>query len=330
MSWKRVELDLGEYISYLQSPNNGYWKFEKKLPLTTDGQLRIIPLGVGAAFSSQMYQSNFIIIKGNDVLFVDLGSKTTLKLAEFGLTVLDIKDIMFTHSHADHVGSSEELALKWRYMAQFVFMNQLKKKDESVPDYIKRIRGEGVLRPRLHIPHLYMQQLWGWTLRAGLAFSEEIDVSGSAMELTPAHFFEVKNPRKLDGYGVDSWEFNVGSIRVQTFVVKHVPDSAKRVTEAMYSVGMIIDDRVYISGDTRFDETTTLRFGDHCELCLHDCQDFPAGVHANYDEVLTLPSRIRKKTLLYHLSDGMLGKDVKKDGFLGLLEPAPVVYDFFD
>jgi len=31
---------------------------------------------------------------------------------------------------------------------------------------------------------------------------------------------------------------------------------------------------------------------------------------------------------LYHLSDGMLTMDVQKDGFAGLLEPAPVVYDF--
>ena len=32
--------------------------------------------------------------------------------------------------------------------------------------------------------------------------------------------------------------------------------------------------------------------------------------------------------MLYHLSDGMLDIDVIRDDFLGLMQPAPVVYDF--
>jgi len=51
-------------------------------------------------------------------------------------------------------------------------------------------------------------------------------------------------------------------------------------------------------------------------------------VAANFNELKTLPAEIRRRMYLYHLSDGMLNIDVKADGFAGLLEAAPVVYDF--
>jgi ribonuclease BN (tRNA processing enzyme) len=90
----------------------------------------------------------------------------------------------------------------------------------------------------------------------------------------------------------------------------------------------VIDGRVYISGDTKFDEQTTMRFGEGCELLFHDSQHFPGGVHAFYGDLKKLPPETRAKILLYHLTDGMLDIDVTKDGFMGFMEPAPVVYDF--
>jgi len=144
------------------------------------------------------------------------------------------------------------------------------------------------------------------------------------------HFFNLKPPKKLDGFGVDSWEQHIGDIQIQTFVTKHIPDATDRVTESMYSAGIVIDGRVYYSGDTKFDEATTMRFGEGCELLFHDCQHFPGGVHAFYGDLKRLPDDVRRKMLLYHLTDGMLDIDVKKDGFMGFAEPAPVVYDFLD
>ena len=41
-----------------------------------------------------------------------------------------------------------------------------------------------------------------------------------------------------------------------------------------------------------------------------------------------LPDEYKEKMYLYHLSDGMLEIDVIQDGFLGMMKPAPVVYDF--
>jgi hypothetical protein len=331
--FKRVQLDLGEYKPKLLAPGVGIWKYDSKLPLTTDGHLRIIFLGVGAAFSTQMFQANIIIVKGKTALFVDLGTKATLKLAEFGRSVHDVKDLLITHSHADHIGSAEELALKRRYEAPFI-EEPPKDNDEPFSLYMARIlaaRNSGKFRPNLYVPHAYSQVLWGWSLRGGLAFSEEIDLGGPKGEMLMGHFFNLQPPKKLDGFGVDSWEQDIGGIKVQTFVTKHIPDATDRVTESMYSAGMVIDGRVYYSGDTKFDEATTMRFGEGCELLFHDCQHFPGGVHAFYGDLKRLPEDVRKKMLLYHLTDPMLNIDVQKDGgFMGFAEPAPVVYDFLD
>lgn len=332
MSFKRTVLDLGSYTPKLTAPGVGVWGYERKLPLTTsDGKLRVMAFGVGAAFSKNMFQSNFVIVKGNTALFVDLGTKTTHKMAEFGLSVHDVKHLIVTHSHADHCGSVEELALKRRYEAPFI-EEPPKRDDEEMGLYMARIiaaRNAGKFRPNLYVPHSYAQALWGWTLRGGLAFSEEIDLNGPKGEMLTGHFFNLVPPTKLDGFGVDTWEQNIGGITVQTFLTKHIPDTSERVDDSMYTVGLVIDGRVYISGDTRFDATTTMRFGAGCELLLHDCQHFPGGVHAFYGDINKgLPADLKAKTLLYHLTDGMVGREVQKDGFLGLMEPAPVVYDF--
>lgn len=330
--FKRVELNLGNYEPKLVAPGVGVWKYQSKLPLTTDGHLRIIFLGVGAAFSAKMFQSNIIIVKGNTALFVDLGTKTTLKMAEFGLSVHDVKHVIATHSHADHIGSLEELALKRRYEAPFMF-EAPKGADEEFGIYMDRIiaaRKSGKFRPNIYIPHNYSQVLWGWSLKGGLAFSEEFDLNGPKGEMLMGHFFNLQPPKKLDGFGVDTWEQDIGGINIMTFVTKHIPDTAGRVTESMHSVGMVIDGRVYYSGDTKFDETTTMRFGEGCELLFHDCQHFHGGVHAYYGDLKRLPDAMRAKMLLYHLTDDMLKIDVKKDGFLGFAEPAPIVYDFLD
>lgn len=244
--FRETDLNLGEYQPYLSAPGVGAWRYPKKLPLTTDGHLRVIALGVGAAFSSRMFQSNFIIVKGNTSVFIDLGSKTTLKMAEFGLSVHDIQNVIFTHCHADHIGSAEELALKRRYESPFIFETP-QGKDEPFSIYMARIiaaRNSPKYKPNLYVPYSFAQMLWAWSLRGGLAFSEEIDLGGPKGEMLLGHFFNQVTIDKLDGFGVDTWETVVDGINIKMFTVKHIPDTASRVTESMYTVGLVIDNRV--------------------------------------------------------------------------------------
>lgn len=332
---KITSLDLGEYQPQQLSPGVGVWRYAKRLPLTTaPGQLRLIALGVGAAFSTKMFQANFIIIKGNTTLFVDMGSKVTLKMAEFGLSAHNVKHLLITHSHADHIGSLEELALKRRYEAPFIEMP--KRPEESFPEYMGRImaaRNEGRFRPRLYIPEHYEKILWDWSLRGGLAFSEKTNVQEPKGEMLMSHYFDVVHPQPVDHGYVDTWEIMVpgerpeDELHLQTHLTNHVPDSAADVSEAFYTTGFMIDGRIMVSGDTKFDRDSTLHYGKNAEVIFQDAQHFPGGVHASYMQLKELPEEIRRKTYLYHLSDGMLDIDVVKDGFAGLMQPAPVAYD---
>src|SRR5947208_994741 len=101
---KRVIENLGEYRALLRAPGLGVWRWEKKLPLASrTGVLRLGFWGCGSAFAQNQFQSNMVVIKGKTVVFIDLGSKTTVKMAECGVSVADVPNLIVTHSHADHV-----------------------------------------------------------------------------------------------------------------------------------------------------------------------------------------------------------------------------------
>jgi hypothetical protein len=177
------------------------------------------------------------------------------------------------------------------------------------------------------VPEFYAEQLWDYSLRGGLMFSEEVDEKGPEGGMKLAHFFDVVPPRERADE-IWSWETEIGGIHVLTFVTKHVPDALSKGTHRMYSVGLVIDRRLFISGDTQFDPGPIKHFGHACEVLWHDAQHFPGGVHAYYGDLKRLPETVRNRMYLYHLSDGMPAIDVKADGFAGFLESAPTVYDF--
>ena len=85
-------------------------KFEKKpLQLTNDGTLTLFFIGIGSAFTKAYYQTNLLIIKGEDHLMIDCGTKTPQALHELGVNIWDIRNFFITHSHADHIGGLEEV-----------------------------------------------------------------------------------------------------------------------------------------------------------------------------------------------------------------------------
>ena len=325
---KEVQLDLGAYASQETAPGLGCWRYERPLPLRTDGRLRVVATGIGAAFSLNMRQSNFILIKGETAVFVDLGMQASRRLAEFGVSCHDIEHLIVTHSHADHMGSLEELALKRRYEAPlFEVPREKAETDRSYAVRLAAARQTGRFRPKLYVPDFYARELWDYSLRGGLMFSEEVEAKGPEGGMKLEHFFEVIQPRERDD-DIYSWEVEIGGIHILTFVTKHVPDALSKGAKRMYTVGMVVDHRLYISGDTQFDPTPIKHFGKDCEALWHDAQHFKGGVHAWYGDLQRLPDSVKERMHLYHLSEGMLDIDVEADGFAGFLRPAPTVYDF--
>jgi ribonuclease BN (tRNA processing enzyme) len=278
------------------------WKRKSiPLPLTTEGPLRLFFIGVGGAFSKKHNQTNLLILKGEDHLLIDCGTKCPQALWELKLPITAIHNILITHSHADHIGGLEESALLGRFFA--------KKK------------------PKMIITAEYEKILWEMSLKGGSAFNERTD--GRYLEF--ADFFEIVRPEPYPGLSRDAWEAHCNSIDLILFRTMHIPDSAQSWKDSVYSLGMIIDGRVLFSSDTRFDPVFVRELDDrfHLEALFHDCQFFTAGVHASLFELKELPRNIKRKTYLTHFGDDFqkYRAKVKEFGFAGLAKQN-VFYEF--
>lgn len=274
---------------------------DKPFSLKNDGQLWIYFLGCGSAFSKKHHQTNLLIVKGDDHLLVDCGTTCSRALTRAGLSVLDIENVLITHSHADHIGGLEELILMNRYVA-----------------------GK---KPRIYIPAAYQRILWNQSLRGGAEYNERHTGSGLRFE----DYFEVVRPRTVRGAPRNTQVFSVGGIRVRTFRTRHYPEQATSWRDAMYSVGYVVDERIVFSGDTQFDADLlpSIAPSGPVDAIFHDAQLFPGGIHASLSEVATIDAEYRQKTFLVHYGDNYNDKrdEVAEYGFAGFTEEGRI-YEF--
>ncbi len=244
----------------------------RKVKLSNNGELSLYFIGTGSAFAKTLNQNNLLIVKGNDHLLVDCGTKCSQALHQVGLPISTVKNFLITHSHADHVGGLEEVQLFGRYVSQ--------------------------QKPTMVINNTYQKILWEQSLRGGSERSE-------ARDLTFTDLWSVVRPKKLKGYPRETWATSIGSINIKMPRTMHFPDSANSWKDSAWSCGVIIDDRILYSSDTRFDreliETFDKKF--KFDIIFHDCQLFTAGIHASIDELSTLPIKLKRKMILMHYGD---------------------------
>ena len=272
----------------------------KKLELTNNGNLSIFFVGTGSAFTKKLYQTNFIIIKGDDHILIDCGTKLPQALYELGLSVSDVKNYLITHSHADHIGGLEEVMLSSKYISK------------SVPSII--------------ITKTYKHLLWDLSLRGGCGFNQ--DEFGKQLRFE--NFWDVHYPKRINIFSRDAYEADTGAINIKMFRTMHIPEEDSW-DSGFWSCGLIIDDRILFTGDTRFDPEF-LKEADsifNFEVIFHDCQFFSGGVHAGIDEIKTLPNELKKKILLVHYGDNFEEKKelIKDYGLAGFAQQW-VYYDF--
>ena len=290
---------------------NKICKNGEPLQLETSGNLRIVFLGVGSAFTKRKRQSNFLIIQGDYHVLVDCGTLGSLALDDIGLSVTKVQCYLPTHSHADHIGGFEEIALVNRYIT-----NSLNK-------------------PKMIIVEEYQDLLWAKSLSGGIEFCET--KKGKPLQLTD--FFDILRPKEIEILGQKTWLYQHGPIDLVFMRTRHIPDSTTSIDEAQWCSGILVNNRVWVSGDTMFDRDYPTSFSEISEVMFHDCQMFKGGVHASYSELMTLPAEVRSKMYLYHYndnwdnpktwvgtSDNFTG-DPFQDGFLGWAQQQ-VAYDF--
>ena len=264
----------------------------KPLQLKNDGTLEIVFLGVGGAFSHTLFNTNFLIIKGDAHLLVDFGITGPIALpSSTGLTLSDIEAILPTHSHCDHIGGIEALALWNRYVA--------------IPVHKKN-------KLSMLISEEYETILWNSSLRGGM---EQNEYSSEGKPLTMSDFFTIYRPTWLEREPRLKLEIDWQGIHIELFGTNHVPEQASNANSAFITHGLYIDNRIFFSGDTKFDRELLNDYANRSEVLFHDTSFFPNPVHASLDELKSLPESMKEKMHLMHYGDAWEGHDI--GGFAG-------------
>ena len=261
------------------------------LELINDGRLSVLFIGTGSAFSKRYFQTNVLVVKGEDHLLIDCGTLCPYALEKnYGLELKNIDNLLLTHPHADHIGGVEELALVDRYV----------KKQKC----------------NLVITDEFKQLLWNESLKGGLKVNEE----GS---LTLDDYFVQIKPEQILTEPFEMYEANVGSINIKLFRTKHVTCSDPEVFQISY--GLMIDDRVLYPCDTQFnpEQIDYLIHNFPVKVIFHDCDisGYSEGVHASYAQLKTLPDEIRAMTYLCHYNGRAEEINPQDDGFKKFARP---------
>ena len=264
---------------------------ETALELTNSGRLSVLFIGTGSAFSKRYFQTNVLVVKGNDHLLIDCGTLCPYALeTKYGLELKKIDNLLLTHPHADHIGGVEELAL--------------------VDRYVKKQKGNLVITDE------FKQLLWDESLKGGLKVNEE----GS---LTLDDYFVQIAPEKIIEEPFEIYEANVGSINVKLFRTKHVTCSDPDVFQISY--GLLIDDRVLYPCDTQFnpEQIDYLVHTFPVKVIFHDCDisGYSEGVHASYAQLKTLPAEVKAMTYLCHYNGRAEEINPEEDGFRKFARP---------
>lgn len=270
-------------------------KVRKNLKLSNDGNLEIVFIGCGTAFGKKLFNNNFILIKGSTHLLVDFGMTGPQALREStGLDVSDIENIFISHSHADHIGGLEYLALINRYFSQKTFN-----------------------RPKINmiISKEFEKILWNNSLKGGMEWNEK-DPLGKLLKFSD--YFKTIRPKPIYDNNRSSMKINFQGINIEIFETNHIPEKARSHHEAFHSYGLFVDNRILITCDTKFDRELLEFYNPYTEYIFHDTAFEDNPVHASLKELKKLPKKIKEKMFLMHYEDNW--EDQNIDGFAGLVK----------
>ena len=239
--------------------------------------MKIVFVGTGSAFTLKNWQTNILIQENGKNLLIDAGGDIRFSLKEQNLSYKDIDALYITHLHSDHISGIEYLA----FCSYF---------DPSM-------KGEKI---SLIGNNEVMRDLWNFCLKGGLR-------SIQTKHMTLDEYFDVEMIKR-------NHEFTWENIHFQIVQSIHIVDEYSIVP----SFGVIMTDpttgqKIYYTGDSQFAPNQIMDYYKSVDTIIQDCETTPfkSGVHANFEDLKTLPEAIKQKMILVHYQDNVLEDDGK-------------------
>ena len=255
-------------------------------------QMKLLFLGTGSAMTigTENFHSNMLLIsETNETFMIDCGSDARFSLHKQKLSHIDVNNVYISHLHADHAGGLEWLALATKF-------------DPRCTE-----------KPNLFICETLENDLWHKTLSGGL----------STIQYEIAQLDTFFNVQLVPVNGAFLWEGCEFKI-VQTI---HVMNGFS----LMQSFGLLCKIEnltIFITTDTQFFPNQMAPLYEMSDIIFHDCETSVSlsGVHAHYQQLISLPEKFKSKMWLYHYNPGTL-PNAKVDGFRGFVTCGQV-FDF--
>lgn len=227
--------------------------------------LRLLPLGVGDAFSARYYSSSFALETEGRWLLVDCPHPIRKLLREastaagVALDVAEIEGVILTHLHADHASGLEGIGFFSRYML-------------------------GRRMPLITLPAIGAE-VWPRHLAAAMEWSLQ-RVGEPPAQRSLEQFFDLVPLRP--GTPVTLGPFVIHARPT----IHNIPTIAVRVQAAGRTLGY--------SADTAFDPELIAWLGD-ANLVVHEASG--GFMHTAYEDLAALPEPLRQKLRLIHYAD---------------------------
>lgn len=264
------------------------------IPLSNNGQLAVYAVDSGSMLSTQYGNTSFLIVKGQDHLLIDCGFTVPQALTRLGINLSQIRSVILTHEHGDHVGGFQAVATANRFIS---------------------VRNGGSKLTLLSHPR-FADSLWDNSL-GGLRIDDR--------NPTPSMWYDVVSPDSIDeDNGI--YTFTHGSLALKLIRTAHTPKDAVSWKDSSWSTAVVVDDKVLITGDTRFSrDLIDSVFAEDLtgvQAIIHDVSSRPNEVHASLDELCALPLHTKTNMFLTHCDDGFTNEDVRrrvaKNAFRGI------------
>lgn len=246
--------------------------------------MKITAIGTGGALGDGA-NTNLVFTQGesNELMCFDCGRTWPEAMKRFGFKWQNVSGVYVSHLHGDHSGGLEVLGFNKYFKMGFPF---------------------GQHRPLVIGLWEVIHNLWDHTLKGGM---ESIQNQRNTLNT----FFD---PCPVPPNGSFMWK-NIMFQLVQTI---HVVDDRRIVPSA----GLIFHTdtkSVFITGDTQFAPNQIMSYYQSVDLIIQDCEvaQYPGSVHAQYHELCTLPSDIKRKMWLIHYDTHLEQDNVQLDGFAG-------------